>query len=119
MWIPKEEVLVDSNKDLRAELSRFRDPFLVGREQNWKFNLESHRQVHLWGKNPEHKYLSSRERRKKLVLYKDLRVGERTADLFSACPATCHWLAHVWALKYGCQGPWQRSNCLDGESSAI
>lgn len=43
-WIPELEVLVDSSKEFRAELSRFRGLFLVGRDRNsTKSSLELHK----------------------------------------------------------------------------
>jgi hypothetical protein len=45
-WIPEQEVLVDSNKEFRADLSRFGDPFLVGKDRNLtKCSLEMHKYI--------------------------------------------------------------------------
>lgn len=63
VWTPEQEVLVDSSKDSRTELSRVKDAFLVGRDRNLtKSTLEPDKQIHLWDRNPEYKYLSIREK---------------------------------------------------------
>lgn len=42
--LPELGVLVDSNEEFRAELARFRGPFLVGRDRNsTKSSLELHK----------------------------------------------------------------------------
>lgn len=48
VWIPEQEVLVDSSKDSRTELSKFKDPSLVGRDRNLtKSSPELDKQIHL------------------------------------------------------------------------
>lgn len=63
---------MDNSKDSRTELSRFRDPFFMGKDRNLKSSLEPHRLIHLETGIPDTNIWALRKKLEKISTKGDL-----------------------------------------------